>query len=100
MLSKFVNNMELKFLHRWVFTSERFGISFKDLVKETLQQLQVPYTDVCCDQSYIPPMASPSPFSKKEISEEEINLAAIKSLYEEIQKLKEEIAELKKAQNN
>lgn len=94
--------MEFKFLHKWIFTSERFGVSFKDLVKETLEYLKVPYTDTCCDQVFDPnvPMGVPNPHSKVSITEDEVSLEAVKVLFEEIQKLKEEIAELKKAQNN
>ena len=90
--------MEFKFLHKWIFTNERFGISFKDLVKETLEYLKVPYEDECCGQTFVP-MAVNNPANlsstSMSITENEITMEAIKSLYVEIQNLKTELEELK-----
>lgn len=44
----------MKHLHNFVFTTEGRGTAIKDLVKESLRSLQIPYTDLCCPEDANP----------------------------------------------
>lgn len=44
----------MKHLHNFVFTTEGRGTPIKDLVKESLKSLRIPYTDACCPEESDP----------------------------------------------
>jgi len=87
------------FFHNFIFTEKRFGTSFLDMLKIGLTELGVTFTDTCvCPTPMNIPMGTK--MAAPTITDNELNLEMFRSMFEEIQSLKQEVKALKDQINN